>query len=143
MKSTLVTRDLVTGMRRGPIRWPDGNPPAPFGCRRCGYPAAVHGPGTHPWERPTNAQVKARMKARREARRTARAQTAAEIQRLARGYEWFGRSFKDIPPVDCDEMNHNSIGAEAFCTLEYRHDGLCDDGAGFTWLGVRNEERGQ
>lgn len=65
---TLVTSDPATGLRRGPIRWPDGKPPTPFGCRRCGHPENRHGLGWHQWERPTKAQMLARMKARRERR---------------------------------------------------------------------------
>lgn len=64
----LVTSDPATGLRRGPIRWPDGKPPTPFGCRRCGHPENRHGLGWHRWERPTKAQMLARMRARRERR---------------------------------------------------------------------------
>lgn len=71
MTATLVTRDPATGLRRNPIRHPDGQPPTPFGCRRCGNPQGSHGrsyiagAGIHTWERPTNAQILARMRARR------------------------------------------------------------------------------
>ncbi|WP_329307009.1 hypothetical protein OG322_26165 [Streptomyces sp. NBC_01260] len=58
-----VSADPVTGLRRGPIRWPDGTPPPPFGCRWCGHDPAMHGMGAHSWERPTDAQMVARMKA--------------------------------------------------------------------------------
>lgn len=77
MHATLVTRDPATGLRRNPIRHPDGQPPDPFGCRWCGTPQYHHGrsynagAGMHGWERPTNAQILARMRARRAARITA------------------------------------------------------------------------
>lgn len=75
---TLVTRDPATGLRRGPVRYPDGHPPVPSGCRWCGiehrrhagrWSAAV---GWHAWNAPTSAQVLARMRARRAARQGAR-----------------------------------------------------------------------
>ncbi|GLX54465.1 hypothetical protein Shyhy01_74140 [Streptomyces hygroscopicus subsp. hygroscopicus] len=54
---TLVTRAPSTGLRRGPIRFPDGHPPVPSGCRWCGMPEGTHGrrryipsAGTHAWE---------------------------------------------------------------------------------------------
>ncbi|WP_372352601.1 hypothetical protein [Streptomyces sp. KL116D] len=56
------------------IRWPDGRPPIPFGCRWCGIEHSGHGRryhtarGGHSWEQPTQAQILARMKARRAAR---------------------------------------------------------------------------
>lgn len=84
MITTLVTRDADTGLRRGPVRWPDGNPPPPFGCRRCGHDQPRHGAGVHRWERPTNAQVLARMHARRRAR--------AEERRLAKVLVEFSRA---------------------------------------------------
>ncbi|MFF6844707.1 hypothetical protein ACFY8X_38955 [Streptomyces tanashiensis] len=71
---SLVTRDPVTGLRRNPIRFPDGNPPTPYGCRWCGTGQSGHGQrwkasvGIHRWELPTRAQVLARMRARRRAR---------------------------------------------------------------------------
>ncbi|MFB7359619.1 hypothetical protein [Streptomyces gardneri] len=67
-------RDAATGMLRGPIRHPDGQPPVPFGCRRCGTARHHHGrswikgAGMHRWEQPTRAQILARMRARRAAR---------------------------------------------------------------------------
>jgi len=75
---SLVTRDPATGLRRGPVRFPDGNPPPPNGCRWCGIEQRHHGrqqiasAGLHAWERPTNTQLLARMKARRKNRATAR-----------------------------------------------------------------------
>ena len=71
-RSTLVTSDLATGLRRGPIRWPDGTVPTPFGCRRCGHPESHHGRGAHQWERPTKVQILTRMRVRRERRLAAR-----------------------------------------------------------------------
>ncbi|MFJ3182346.1 hypothetical protein ACIPJN_28705 [Streptomyces sp. NPDC086796] len=70
-------RDEATGMLHGHIRYPDGHPPVPSGCRWCGRVSRVHGgwwmpgKGFHRWERPTQAQIKARMLARRSARLTA------------------------------------------------------------------------
>lgn len=75
---TLVTRDPLTGLRRGPVRYPDGHPPVPSGCRWCGAEQGGHGrrwsdaAGWHTWTAPTSAQVLARMKARRAARQGAR-----------------------------------------------------------------------
>ncbi|MFJ9128879.1 hypothetical protein ACIRJS_32735 [Streptomyces sp. NPDC102340] len=68
-------RDAATGMLHGHIRWPDGSPATPFGCRWCGGTQSGHGRrwlpgrGMHAWARPTEAQILARMKARREARK--------------------------------------------------------------------------
>ncbi|MFE3378798.1 hypothetical protein [Streptomyces anulatus] len=155
--STLVTRDPGTGLRRGPVRWPDGTPPPPYGCRRCGHSAAGHGWGSHAWERPTNAQILARMKAREKTRRAQRPGPCSEISL----WPWANRPFSYATATDdlqkalaeldaedrperCEEMTHNSIGSETFCVSDDPdHDGLCDDGEDFTWLGVRNEERGQ
>lgn len=75
---TLVTRDPATGLRRGPVRYPDGRPPVPSGCRWCGVEHRRHGrrwsdaSGWHTWTAPTSAQVLARMRARRAARPEAR-----------------------------------------------------------------------
>lgn len=72
---SFVSRDPVTGMRHGGIRWPHGTTPTPFGCRWCGDEQHHHGrqwtprfEQGHYWVRPTNAQILKRMKARREAR---------------------------------------------------------------------------
>lgn len=75
---SLVTRDPITGLRRGPVRFPDGQPPTPSGCRWCGTPQESHGwgwiasAGLHGWEPPTDSQILARMHARAAARRSAR-----------------------------------------------------------------------
>ena len=67
-------RDERTGMVRGLIRWPDGNPPNPSGCRWCGADEYGHfrrflpRRGFHAWKAPTQAQILARMRARRRAR---------------------------------------------------------------------------
>lgn len=80
----LVTRDPATGLRRGPIRYPDGQPPTPFGCRWCGTHRHHHGRswsparGMHAWERPTDAQILARMQARRAARANSPASSPEE-----------------------------------------------------------------
>jgi hypothetical protein len=69
----LVTTDPATGLRRGPIRHPDGKPPQPSGCRWCGTPQRQHArgwvaaAGLHPWVQPTPVQILARMRARRTA----------------------------------------------------------------------------
>lgn len=75
---SLVTRDPATGLRRGPVRFPDGHPPLPNGCRWCGCPSWAHGrsfiasAGMHSWTAPTHAQRLARMRARRAAKAAAR-----------------------------------------------------------------------
>ncbi|SEO82793.1 hypothetical protein [Actinacidiphila rubida] len=62
---------VASGMRHDLIRFADGQPPTPFGCRWCGTPQHHHGRqylrgrGMHGWEQPTNAQILARMQARR------------------------------------------------------------------------------
>ncbi|MFI0929675.1 hypothetical protein ACH4TP_37990 [Streptomyces sp. NPDC021012] len=71
---SLVTRDPVTGLRRDPIVYPNGQPPTPYGCRWCGTEQSGHGRrwkpsvGVHWWAEPTRAQILARMRARRRAR---------------------------------------------------------------------------
>jgi len=71
---SLVTRDPATGLRRNPIRYRDGHPPIPSGCRWCGAGQSGHAQqwkpthGWHTWEQPTQAQILARMRARRRAR---------------------------------------------------------------------------
>lgn len=63
-----------TGLLHGHIRWPDGRPPVPSGCRRCGRKADWHTAyyvpywGYHEWVPPTAQQVMLRMLARRRAR---------------------------------------------------------------------------
>lgn len=157
MNSSLVTRDLVTGLRRGTIRYPDGKPPAPYGCRWCGVQQSGHGTRwsaaarLHRWAPPTSAQILARMKARQTARKAARdpftrltSLGQAAALHLAQTLGWDAGTVETSRPDRCEEMRHNSVGSETFCALEDPdHDGLCDDGEGFTWLGVRNEERGQ
>ncbi|MFD5788642.1 hypothetical protein ACFWH1_18715 [Streptomyces sp. NPDC127037] len=65
--STFITRDPATGMRRGPIRWPDGDPPTIDGCRWCGHDSFEHQDiDDHDWELPTAAQMDARSKAYRK-----------------------------------------------------------------------------
>jgi hypothetical protein len=74
----LPHRDEVTGIGYGNVRWPEGRPPTPFGCRWCGInqrshpfgPTWMRGRGMHQWEQPTQAQIKARMLARRNARKS-------------------------------------------------------------------------
>lgn len=67
-------RDPNTGMLHGYVRWPDGKPPTPYGCRWCGTEKGGHGRrwlpgrGIHVWERPTDRQILDRMRARRRAR---------------------------------------------------------------------------
>lgn len=73
--SGFLHRDLDTGMAHGNVRWPEGQPPAPFGCRWCGAEQRFHGRrnlrgrNSHGWVQPTQAQIKARMLARRNARK--------------------------------------------------------------------------
>ena len=65
----------ASGIAHGYVRWPDGRPATPFGCRWCGTLRSHHGRsymrgrGMHGWEQPTQAQIKARMLARRAARK--------------------------------------------------------------------------
>lgn len=72
-RSGLVTRDSKTGLRRNGIRYLDGNPPTPAGCRWCGTREYWHGRryvasvGWHTWTMPTIKQMLARMEARRKA----------------------------------------------------------------------------
>ncbi len=73
-RSSLVTRDPATGLRRNPMRYSNHRPPTPYGCRWCGAAKRSHGhrwvasAGLHTWDRPTNAQILARMQARRRTR---------------------------------------------------------------------------
>lgn len=62
----------MKGLRRSGIRYPDGTPPVPGGCRWCGAPYLGHAQGIwvaargwHQWEEPTTAQVRARSVRRR------------------------------------------------------------------------------
>ncbi|MFB6961866.1 hypothetical protein ACFCYB_34010 [Streptomyces sp. NPDC056309] len=114
--SHLLTVDPGTGLRRSAIRFPDGEPPLPDGCRWCGATFLGHGSkrwaasqGWHRWAEPTEAQTAARQAARKAA-----------------------------PPVPartrCDAMNHNSIGSEVFCEIEDPdHEEDHDAGDGITW----------
>lgn len=93
------TADPESGMLHGPVRFPDGNPPLPHGCRWCGRPTYQHGArdwiasvGPHDWTRPTPAQTVARMKARRAAR--------AEARRLASDSVEFERAAGLVGPVE-------------------------------------------
>jgi hypothetical protein len=67
-------RDVATGLLHGHVRWPDGQPPTPFGCRWRGEQQHHHGrqylrgKAMHSWARPTDEQILARMRARRKAR---------------------------------------------------------------------------
>lgn len=123
MTTTISTRaplplvDETTGLRRGAVRYPQGSPPLPGGCRWCGVIPLTHGPegmwtagkGFHAFEPPTAAQEAAR------------------------------RAARQMPePVDlttgCDAMTHNSVGAERFCVNDDPlHTDDHDDGCGDTW----------
>jgi hypothetical protein len=93
-----TTADEATGLHRGPIRWPDGTPPPPFGCRWCGYDRAEHrkrrtgAAGLHTWQAPTRAQILRRMLARRDAR--------AEARRLAAVETAFSRTADLVGPAE-------------------------------------------
>jgi hypothetical protein len=70
----LPLTDPVTGTRHGYIRYRDGNPPTPFGCRWCGIDVDNHDGGSipgrpHTFTRPTCKQQKLRMIARRKNRK--------------------------------------------------------------------------
>lgn len=73
--SGFLYQDCDTGMAHGNVRWPEGQPPTPFGCRWCGTEQRFHGRrslrgrNSHRWVQPTQAQIKARMLARRNARK--------------------------------------------------------------------------
>ncbi|MFF3096744.1 hypothetical protein [Streptomyces cyaneofuscatus] len=113
--TTLVSRDPRTGLRHGPVRWPDGSPPPPYGCRRCGYDSPLHGASGHRYELPTRAQVAARL-------------AALSTSRTARIVGGFPKA-----PA-CDAMNHNSVGSERFCELDARHGPDEDHDSGdMTW----------
>ncbi|MEV5677261.1 hypothetical protein [Streptomyces sp. NPDC052179] len=128
--ANLVTRDPATGLHRGPVLWPDGTPPPPFGCRRCGADQQRHGGAGHRWERPTLAQILVRCKARHAARSWA----AAEGRRLDLGYTWIAHTDSNTPPARCNAMNHNSVGSERFCERDFGHDPDEDHDAGdMTW----------
>ncbi len=102
-------QDTTTGMLHGHIRWPNGQPPTPFGCRWCGTAQNVHGkrwmPGKalHTWERPTTAQIKARMLARRNAYK--------DVCRCPRDDEW--RPFAPVfDPYACEASNCHGYTSE-------------------------------
>ncbi|MFD3844776.1 hypothetical protein ACFWVB_02650 [Streptomyces microflavus] len=132
--TALVTRDPRTGLRRGPIRWPDGTPPPPYGCRRCGNDPDIHGAAGHRWQQPTSAQFTARMKARRKARDAARAQAAEETARQRAAFQSIAAAARSTAET-CDAMNHDSVGNERFCQLDVGHppDEDHDAGEGTTW----------
>lgn len=71
----LTRTDPVTGMRHGYIRYRDGHPPTPFGCRWCGIASDQHWGGgcipgrPHNFAMPTPTQIKLRMIARRKNRK--------------------------------------------------------------------------
>lgn len=75
-RAALPYKDSNTGLLHGYIRWPEGRPPTPYGCRWCGIERRGHGlqhlwgRPSHRWEPPTQAQIKARMVARRNARKS-------------------------------------------------------------------------
>jgi hypothetical protein len=151
---TLVTRHPVTGLRRGPVRYPDGRPPVPSGCRWCGIEEFIHwsrssaGVGRHLWTPPTPTQILARMRARRRARIEARRLAAVEVafsraadlvgpserRRRARAAGQMTPTPAPATPDRCDAMTHNSVGQERFCEIEDPlHLDDHDDGDGHTW----------
>jgi hypothetical protein len=75
----LLHTDPLTGLKRSRIRFPDGHPPTPFGCRWCGQTQRAHGYGPthlpghgfHAYTQPKDAQILARMRARRRVRASA------------------------------------------------------------------------
>lgn len=117
--TALLKVDASTGLRRSPVRHPDGSPPPSDGCRWCGtgfwhhrMPLYAGSVGLHEWARPTQAQVAARGKARKAARVPFRVRLRAS----------------------CDAMNHDSVGNERFCEIEDPdHDEDHDAGDGLTW----------
>ena len=118
MRDRLPLTDPATGMRRGAIRHPNGQPPAVLGCRWCGeFHVGATGWALsvdwHQWTAPTEAQVEAR----RAALGIAEEPVPAETERTV-----------------CDAMTHNSVGSERFCAIEDRlHTEDHDDGDGYTW----------
>ncbi|SOE31708.1 hypothetical protein [Streptomyces sp. OK228] len=107
-----TTADETTGMQRGPIRWPDGTPPTPYGCRWCGIDHAEHrdrrtaAAGLHTWQRPTNAQILARMRARRA--------VCAEARRLAAVLVAFERGAGLVGPAE--RRRRERAAARRSCT---------------------------
>lgn len=147
-RSASWTAAPESGMFHGPVRFPDGSPPLPHGCRWCGRPTYEHGArdwiasvGPHDWTRPTPAQTVARMKARRaaraESRRLARVLVACERERRRRErveQEPEPVPVRPAPRRVCDQMNHNSVGAEVFCEIQDPdHEEDHDAGDGITW----------
>lgn len=63
--------DRTTGLKRTAVRFPDGSPPDPDGCRWCGISPRRHdlewsrAAQWHRWTHPTAVQIYARMTARR------------------------------------------------------------------------------
>ncbi|WP_328638438.1 hypothetical protein [Streptomyces canus] len=116
MRDRLPITDPATGMRRGAIRHPNGQPPEVLGCRWCGEfhvgaKAWALSADWHQWTAPTEAQV--------EARRAAR-----------------GIAYQPDPagPTRCEAMTHNAVGSERYCQNEdpdHREDH--NDGEGTTW----------
>ncbi|MGA5202732.1 hypothetical protein [Streptomyces variegatus] len=120
MRIRLPLTDPATGMRRGPVRHPNGKPPQVLGCRWCGefHPGRngwALSVDLHEWTRPTDAQI--------EARRAAHG-IAAEPEPAPAGAE----------RTVCGAMTHNSVGQERFCEDEDPlHLDDHDDGDGYTW----------
>jgi hypothetical protein len=120
VNTRLPLTDPATGMHRGAIRHPNGNPPQVLGCRWCGEfhvgtAGWTRGADWHQWTAPTEAQVEARRAARGIAYEPAPAPAGTE--RTA-----------------CDAMEHDSVGRETFCVNEDPlHLDDHDNGDGFTW----------
>jgi hypothetical protein len=115
----LLHTDPLTGLKRSRIRFPDGHPPTPFGCRWCGQTQRAHGYGPthlpghgfHAYTQPKDQQILARMRARRAARGCrchiptvnpwrCEADTCAMLDDLLRGWTTPAEPGVDLPELE-------------------------------------------
>ena len=98
-RAALPYKDSNTGLLHGYIRWPEGRPPTPYGCRWCGIERRGHGlqhlwgRPSHRWEPPTQAQIKARMVERMS---TKVALTGPQAMRVAGRMAKLGKPLADL-----------------------------------------------
>lgn len=72
------------------------------------------------------------------ARRSKAARTGWETRRVREQAEQAEQEYRDWrPPVPdgpwCDEMTHDAVGREIFCTRPPEHDDDCEDPSGTRW----------